>query len=55
MMHIGLSLAGVSGICGLDLPILKGLLFGSLISAVDPVAVSIYIIRYIIKMRTISS
>ena len=54
-MFLGLSLAGVSGICGLNLPILKGLLFGSLISAVDPVAVSICIMKYIIKMRTISS
>ena len=53
-MFVGLSLAGVSDICGLDLPILKGLLFGSLISAVDPVAVSLYTIKYV-KMRTILS
>lgn len=41
IFFLGLSLAGVAGICNFDLTILKALLFGSLISAVDPVAVSI--------------
>lgn len=36
---VGASIFGISGVCNLEISLLKSLVFGSLISAVDPVAV----------------
>ena len=54
VINAGLSLYGVSSRIGIDFPLMDALLFGTLIAAVDPVAVSCYIMSSVCNLRYLS-
>ena len=54
VINAGLSLYGVSSRIGIDFPLMDALLFGTLIAAVDPVAVSCYIMSCVCDLQYLS-